>query len=275
MPAERGRATVDRARHARGAIAAAFLREITAQRLSRFLHVHLVLALAAGALPLLTPADAAGAAPWWVLQAVLYCLSLSAMLLGLSSAHGEADEFALLFAQPAPRWAWLSGKAAGLAVLLLPAALLLVIPAALAGGMTRPLAVLAVAAAGVSLALAAVGLGLGFWVRDGVRGLLATLAAWFVLLFGTDLLLLALSGAPWLHANPSAWVLPLMLNPLDALRVTVLFGIEQTATTGMDAGGLASWWVGHTGLWLGMLLTAWFLGGLAAGLVGARRSLDS
>jgi Cu-processing system permease protein len=275
MPVDTSAALARRGRHARGALTAAFLREITAQRLSRFLHVHLVLALAAGSLPLLTPADAAGAAPWWVLQAVLYCLSLSAMLLGLSSAHGEADEFALLFSQPAPRWAWLLGKAAGLAVLLLPAALLLVVPAALAGGITRPLVTLAVAAAGVSLALAAVGLGLGFWVRDGVRGLLATLAAWFVLLFGTDLLLLALAGAPWLHANPSAWVLPLMLNPLDALRVTVLFAIEQTATTGMDAGLLATWWIEHAGLWLGVLLTAWCLGGLAASLAGARRSLDS
>ena len=52
------------------------------------------------------------AAPLWVLQAVLYCLSLSSLLLGLSSAHAEAEEFPLLFAQPAPRWAWLLGKAA-------------------------------------------------------------------------------------------------------------------------------------------------------------------
>lgn len=272
MPADRRAARRGRAGDA---MTAAFLREVTAQRLSRFLHVHLALALAAGLLPLFTPADASGAAPWWVLQAVLYCLSLSAMLLGLSSAHGEADEFALLFAQPAPRWAWLAGKAGGLAVLLLPAALLLVVPAALAGGVTRSLVAIAVATAGVSLALAAVGLGVGFWVRDGVRGLLATLGSWFVLLFGTDLALLATSGAPWLHANPDAWVLPLMLNPLDALRITVLFSIEQTASTGIEAGGLAGWWIGHAGLWLGLLLTAWCLGGLSAGLAGARRSLDS
>src|SRR5690349_15983738 len=90
---------------ARGPGGAACLRELAANRVNRFLHVHLALAASAGLLPLFTPDDVANAAPLWVLHAVLYCLSLSALLLGLSSAHGEADEFALLFTQPAPRWA--------------------------------------------------------------------------------------------------------------------------------------------------------------------------
>ena len=79
----------------------------------------------------------ARAAPLWVLHAVLYCLSLSALLLGLSSAHAEADEFPLLFAQPAPRWAWLLGKSAAIALVLTAASLLLVLPAALLGGTWR------------------------------------------------------------------------------------------------------------------------------------------
>src|SRR5690606_36626144 len=86
-------------RPATAAFVAAFHREVAANRLNRFLHVHLALAGIAGLLPLFTPGDAAGAAPWWVLQATLYCLSLSTLLLGLSSAHGETDEFPLLFAQ--------------------------------------------------------------------------------------------------------------------------------------------------------------------------------
>lgn len=260
---------------ARAAFSAAFRRELAAHRLNRFLHVHLGLSAAVGLLPLFTPGDAAGAAPWWVLQAVLYCLSLSSMLLGLSSAHGEADEFPLLFAQPAPRGAWLLGKAAGLASLLGPAALLLVLPAALLGGLTRPLLLMVVASAGVTVALAAIGLAVGFWVRDGVRGLLATLGSWVVLLFGTDLLLLAVAGAPWVHANATFWILPLMLNPLDALRITVLFGIEDTAPAGLDAGALAGWWITNGSLWLAVLLSAWTVAGLLAGLAGAKRQIDA
>ena len=260
---------------ARAAFHAAFRRELAAHRLNRFLHVHLGLAVAAGCLPLFTASDATASAPWWVLQAVLYCLSLSAMLLGLSSAHGEVDEFPLLFAQPAPRWAWLLGKAAGLATLLVPAACLLVVPAALLGGLSRALLTMAMAAGGVTIAMAAVGLAVGFWIRDGVRGLLATLGAWFVLLFGTDLLLLSVAGAPWVHANATLWVLPLMLNPLDALRITVLFSIEDTAPSGVDTGALAGWWIANGGVWLAVIVSTWTALGLLAGLAGARRRVDA
>ena len=120
----------------RAAFAASCQREFAANRVNRFLHAHLALAAAAGFLPLFTPDDASGAAPLWVLHAVLYCLSLSSLLLGLSSAHAEADEFPLLFAQPAPRWVWLLGKAAAVTVVLGTASLLLILPAALVGGLT-------------------------------------------------------------------------------------------------------------------------------------------
>ena len=257
------------------AIAAAFQRELAANRVNRFLQTHFALAAAAGLLPAFTPDEIASAAPLWVLHGVIYCLSLSALLLGLSSAHAEADEFPLLFAQPVSRAAWLVGKGAGLSLVLAGAALLLVLPSALLGGVDRALVAIAVAAAGVTMALAAVGLGIGFWVRDPVRGLLTGLAAWFVLLFGTDLLLLAVSGAPWIHDRASLWVALLMSNPLDALRVTVIFDVEQAAFTGLEAGGLVRWWLAHSWLWLALLVSLWTLGGFAASLTGARRRIDA
>jgi len=260
---------------ARAALFAAFQRELAANRVNRFLQVHLALAAAAGCLPLFTPDQASQTAPLWTLHAVLYCLSLSALLLGLSSAHAEADEFPLLFAQPAPRWAWLLGKSAAIALLLTAAALLLVLPTALLGGTLATLVSLAAAAGGVTMALAAVGLGVGFWVRDGVRGLLAALGVWFALLFGTDLLLLAVSGAPWIHGRPGVWVALLMANPLDTLRVTVLFSVEHAAFAGLDAGGIVGWWLAHAWVWLAMLLAAWTGTAFAAGLAGARRRLDA
>ncbi|HEY8549577.1 MAG TPA: hypothetical protein VIL35_06460 [Vicinamibacterales bacterium] len=260
---------------ARAALSATCRREISAHRLNRFLHVHLGLAFAAGLLPLFTPDAMAGAAPWWVLQAVLYCLSLSSLLLGLSSAHGESDEFPLLFVQPAPRWAWLGGKVAALGALLIPASLLLIVPAALAGGLTWELAALAAAAGGVSVALATAGLALGFWVRDHVRGLLTALALWFGLLFGTDLLLLGVAGSSLVQTHPGLWVGALMANPLDALRITVLFSIEGAAPAGIDPGALAGWWVANGGLWLTALLGTWTAAALAVGLAGAKRKVDA
>jgi hypothetical protein len=259
----------------RAAIAAACQRELWANRVNRFLHVHVALAAAAGLLPLFTPDDVDTAAPLWVLHAVLYCLSLSALLLGLSSAHGEADEYPLLFTQPVARGAWLLGKAAGLSIVLLPAALLLVLPTAFQAGPTPALAGLAAAAAGITLALAAIGLAIGFWVRDPVRSLLSALGAWFVLLFGTDLLLLALSGAPWLQERADVWVALLMGNPLDAFRITVVFDIEHAAFAGIDGGGLVRWWLAHGRAWLAIVVTLWTAAGFATGLAGARRRLDA
>ena len=176
-------------------------REIAEHRLNRFLHVHLSLCAIAGLLPLFTPDAAERSAAAWVLQSVLYCLSLSALLLGLSAAHGDAEEFPLLFTQPVDRSTWLAGKAAAIAALLWPASILLIAPAALTGGVTASLLFVGAAAAGVSISLAMLGLAIGFWVRDQVRGLLLALGVWFALLFGMDLLLLALAGWPWIHRH--------------------------------------------------------------------------
>jgi len=253
---------------------AAFRRELAEHRLNRFMHVHLVLCALVGSLPLFTPDAVERSAPAWVLQAVLYCLSLSSLLLGLSAAHGDAEEFPVLFTQPVARSAWLAGKAAALIAMLAPASLLLVLPTALTGGVTASLAFVSAAAAGVCVVFALLGLAVGFWVRDHVRGLLFALAFWFTLLFGMDLVLLAISGAPMVQDHAAAWVLPLMLNPLSALRVTMIFSLEQTAPASIGTGVLVGWWLRHGGAWLALMLTAWTAATFAIGVAGARRRLD-
>ncbi len=256
-------------------VRAAAGREFLSHRLNRFLHAHVALVLVAGLLPLLTPGEAlARGAAWWLLHAVLYAVSLSALLLGLSSAHAEVEEFTWLLGQPAGLGPWLAGKAAALTVLVAAAAGLLAVPTLLAGGGTRELALATGGAAGVSAVCALVGLALGFWIRDSVRGLIAAVAAWFALLFSTDLLLLALAGAPVAQQQPDFWVAALMANPLDAYRVTVLFAVERAAFSGLDAGRLTGWWVGHATVWLGAVLALW---GAAAGgfaWLGVRRRSD-
>jgi Cu-processing system permease protein len=254
---------------------ATFSRELAEHRLNRFLHVHLALSATIGLLPLFTPDEAARAAPLWVLQGVLYCLSLSALLLGLSAAHGDLEESAMLFTQPVGCGTWLAGKAAALAAMLAPASLLLIAPTALTSGATWALLAMALAAGGVCVGMALLGLAAGIWIRDHVRGLLAALGLWFLLLFGTDLVLLAVAGAPWAQAHQDAWALPMMLNPLAALRVTVLFGLERVAPAGVGATPLIAWWLAHGGLWLSALLAAWIAAAFAASVAGARRRLDA
>lgn len=256
-------------------IRAAAGREILSHRLNRFLYAHLALVVVAGLLPMLTPGDAfARGAAWWLLHAVLYAISLSALLLGLSSAHAETEEFTWLLGQPAGIGPWLAGKATALAVLVGATSVVIVAPAAFSGGGSTSLALVGAGAAGVSIVCALGGLALGFWVRDPVRGLISALAVWFLLLFGTDLLLLGSAGETWAQTHPDAWVAPLMANPLDAFRIAMLFTVERAAFTGFATGRLTGWWVAHAALWLTAILVAWSAGTAALAWLGARRRSD-
>ncbi len=254
---------------------AALRREWLSHRLNRFLYAHLALVLAAGLLPLLTPDEGlARGAPWWLLHAVLYAVSLSSILLGLSSAQAETEEFVWLVGQPAGIGPWLAGKVFGLVALAGASALLLGMPTALLGGNSPELVLVTCGAAGVASLCALAGLTVGFWIRDSVRGLIAAIGLWFLLLFGTDLLLLGNAGAAWVQGSPDAWVAALMLNPLDAYRVMVLFAVERAAFSGLQAGRLTDWWIGHAALWLALSTLVWAALAWTASWLGARRRLD-
>lgn len=251
--------------------AATFARELLSYRINRFLHVHLALMLAIGLLALLAPAEAAAqGAAWWVLNGVLFVASLSALLFGLSSAQAEADEFPLLFTQPLRVGCWVAGKAGGLSSVMAPAAVLLVLPALIAAGGSMLLFGAALAAAGVSVLLAWIGLALGLWIQDPVRGLIAALATWCALLFGTDLLLILVGGADWIQANPAPWVAALMASPLDAYRITLLFVVERAAFSGAELQPLTRWWLAHPAGWLAICMAIWWAAAVVLAVAGAR-----
>lgn len=260
----------------KGVMGAALRREWLSHRLNRFLHAHIALVLVIGALPLLTAGDGfSRGAAWWLLHGVLYAVSLSTLLLGLSSAHAEVEEHVWIMGQPGGIGAWLTGKAAGLAMLSGGSTALIGGPVLAMGGASGELAVATSGAVGVAVVCALVGFALGFWVRDGVRGLIAAVGVWFAMLFGVDLLLLGVAGSPWVQAHPDAWIALLMANPLDAFRITVMFSVERAAFSGLGAGSLTNWWAANAGGWLGGLCLAWVaIGGVVAWLGLRRRSDD-
>lgn len=256
---------------ARRAVRATISREWLSHRVNRFLHWHLgLLALAGVAAVLTAPRDEAGGVAWFILYAVLYVISLSSVLLGLSSAQAEEDETPFLLTQPTGVGPWIVGKAVGLATIVAPSAVLLILPWWCTSGWSTPLALLAVATAALCALLAIAGLAVGLWIRDPVRGLITAVALWFFALFATDLWLILVAGSPWMHAHPSAWVGPLMLNPFDALRVAVLLTVEKSAFNTLGSGALVGWWTAHTGAWLACCLAAWAAVATLLALAGAR-----
>lgn len=253
------------------AVAATIGREWLSHRVNRFLHWHLgLLVLAGTAAVFAAPAGEARGVAWFLLYAVLYVVSLSAVLLGLSSAQAERDEAPFLLTQPTGIAPWVAGKAAGLALIVAPASALLILPSLLSEGWSAALGTLAAATAGLSVVLTTAGLALGLWIHDPVRGLIAAIALWFAWLFATDLLLILVAGAPWVQAHPSLWVAPLMANPFDALRISVLLTLERAAFNALGSGALVVWWTAHAGVWLAVCLFAWTAIAWFAALAGAR-----
>ena len=247
-------------------------REWLSFRINRFLHVHALLMLAIGVLALIAPPEAgAYGGSWWLFNGTTYVASISALLLGLSSAQAEVDEFPLLFTQPIALSGWVAGKFGALLTVTFSAALLLVFPIAFAFGFSAVVFGSALGAAMVTCLWAWLGAALGLSIEDPVRGLIAALLAWFVLIFGFDLGLILLGGSSWVRANPGAWVSAMMASPMDAYRVGLLFALEGVAFSGADLHPLTRWWLRNPLLWMTLCLGGWSVLALIVALRAARQ----
>lgn len=250
---------------------AVLLREFRAALLNRYVQVFSVLALGGG-IASVTVSEMPGAAPFFILQIALYFVSLFALLIGVSAARAEFDEWPILFAQPAPRWTCVIGKFIAFCTVFSGMLALLVLPAFFTEA--SPLAVLQLF--GKTLGLAAVfgslGLCTGFLTHDRVQGLIISVSAWLFLVLGIDLV--ALFTAQWepLQKVPDVWVAMLMLNPLDAFRIQALFALEQIPVEAANKTPLAAWWLANADLWLQMIFAVWTAALLSIAIWKLRRT---
>lgn len=231
-------------------------REWRSALLNRTLQVFSVFALGGGLGAVLLAEDA-NSAVYLIFQMVLYVTPLFALLAGVASAHAEAEEWALLLTQPMPRWAPLFGKFIALSALFLVQIALLLTPALFIGASATTLAIIGWQSLLLTAVFGALGLCAGFLSSDRVRSLLAGVGAWLILLFGVDGIALFAALWPTLQRAPSAWLATLMLNPLDAFRIHMLFALEQVPLESVNKIPLAAWWLSHSGLWLSSLALGW------------------
>lgn len=238
---------------------AVLLREFRAALLNRYVQVFSALALSGG-VAAVTLSETPGAAAFFLLQIALYFVSLFALLVGVSAARAESEEWPTIFAQPVPRWACATGKFIALWTIFSGVLALLFAPALFTEPAPRAIAQLYIHTLGLAAVFGSLGLCAGFLAQDRVQGLILSVSAWLFLLFGVDLV--ALLAAQWvlLQKTPDAWVLSLMLNPLDAFRIQALFALEQIPAEAADKTPLAHWWLTHAGLWLAMLSATWTAG---------------
>lgn len=238
------------------AVRAVFAREIRAALINRYFQIFAALSLFGGLAAAIFSEDA-NAVAFFVVQMALYLISLFALLAGVSSAQGERSEWQLMFAQPVPRATYVFAKFISYLLIFAAVLLLLFIPAAFASSRVSTIAMLywqTVLLAAVFLSL---GLLAGFLAQDRAQALIIAVSAWLVMLIGLDLFGLLAARLEIVQRAPDLWLSVLMLNPLDAFRIDVLFSLEQIPAEAASKTPLAEWWIAHTRLWFTLIAAFW------------------
>jgi ABC-type transport system involved in multi-copper enzyme maturation permease subunit len=231
------------------AVRAFFGREIRTVFRNRFFHVFAVLALTGGwSAVALGPSP--GSIPFILLQLTLYLVPLFAVLIAISSAHGELEEYPFLFSQPISRFALVLGKWVALGCACAVILLLTYLPALLTSPSVGKLLLLG----GQSLCLSGIfvglGLAVGFSTSDRGRGLIYALVIWLLLLVGYDLLAWLAAQFPVAQKFPGVWFSALVLNPLDAVRIATLFSLEEIPFNVPGENAVVLFWCAHLGKWV-------------------------
>lgn len=231
-------------------------RELRTVLRNRFLQVFSTLALLAGwaAVGL---APSAAATPFILLQLALYLVPLFAVLIAVSSAHGELEEHPFLFSQPICRFTLVAGKWTALWIASSAVLFLAFLPALL----TAPAAAKLFLLWGKSLCLAGIfvgiGLAVGFSTSDRGRGLIYALLIWLLLVIGYDLLAYFAAQFTFVQQSPALWLSFLLANPLDAVRISALFSLEEIPFTVPGENKIVLLWSAHLGKWVLVLSAIW------------------
>ena len=220
-------------------------REVITTFHNRFVQIFAVVAWA-GSIAVAALSGRPEAVPYGVLLLFLYLVPLFGLLVGVSAAHEERDERAFLWSQPVPRAAFVIGKTATLVAALALVLLLPLLPAAIVASSLGALVLLwGLGSALVAVSVSA-GVAVGQYTATRARGLMAALVVWFGAFALYDTVALVGAGVEALQGWPALWVGLLLLNPVDAVRLAGLFGLENVP---FAAPGKAAW-VAEMAAWL-------------------------
>ncbi|MFP4674063.1 MAG: hypothetical protein ACLFO5_05685 [Opitutales bacterium] len=247
---------------------ALFAREFHAVRASRIVWVFAAACILFG-----ITAGMGGEEPetaiWLLLPMTLYMVPLLGLMVGVTAAHGDASEEPLLGARlpgALPRIAvkWLAWTTPlGLA------GLLWITPAVFRTGELGLLPALWAYAFGEAFIFVALGLALGRLLHDGVTAHTSALLTGFLLIAGAGILGWLTAQSPYFQERPHLWTLGLMLHPVEAVRVSLMFSLQNLPFAAGELPDLAAWWLRHSGAWYAGLVLVW--SALALSLATLRR----
>jgi len=247
---------------------ALFARECASVAASRVVWVFLPAGIAAGFAVASGGAEGRSAV-WLALPPLLYLVPPLGLLVGVAAARSDLDEEPMLQPRAPSLRIRLAVKCLLWAALVTLVALTWLLPATLAAGEPARLLPLAGQAGAESAVFVALGLCLGRSLRDGVAAHVGALLLGGLFVAGAGVLGWLAAGTPFFQAHPGLWTLGLMLHPVEALRVGLMFSLEDLPVDASRLPPLAAWWLARTGLWYAGLAAVWT--GLALFLGGMRR----
>src|SRR5579884_346056 len=176
-------------------------REFRAATLNRHFQVFAAFSTVAG-IAAACFSESADAVGFFVVQVALFLVSLFALLAGVSSAHAEREEWPLMFSQPVPRVAYVTGKFIAYVSIFAGVLVLLFLPALLSGAALQRVTILYFETLLLAAAFLALGLAAGFLGHDRAQALIIGATAWLFLLFGFDLSVFSPRGSSLFRRFP-------------------------------------------------------------------------
>lgn len=232
------------------------LREFATLAASRVVWVF-VLACLVGGLAVGFGGSGGRSALWLVLPLLLYVVPLFGLLVGVSAARGDIEEEGLLQPRAPTAMPRLIVKWLLWTTIIALSAFAWILPAALRAGEPVHLSAFAFHAAAEASIFVAIGLALGRWVSDGVTAHIGALIIGCLFLVGAGLLGWLAAQTNYFQEHPALWTLGLMLHPVEALRVSLMFSLENLPIDPNRLPVLAAWWLAHSEAWYIMLAAVW------------------
>lgn len=254
---------------------ALFLRELAMVAASRVIWIFAAGCLAFGIVTALGTPSEGSTGVWMILPLVLYVVPLLGILIGVVAARGDHDEEALIASRVGSLGLRLFVKWIVWSGLLGLAALAWMLPVSLRSESVGRVLSLWGYTLGESAVFVALGLALGRNVRDAVAAHLTALLLGFTFVAGAGVLGWLAARSPFFQEHPDLWTLGLMLHPVEALRVSWMFSLENLPFGQSHLPDLAAWWLAQSGLWYAVLVAVWSFGALACGrLLRSRQRLS-
>lgn len=221
-------------------------REWLVVKQSRIAWTYAGICLAWGAVAAITSSESM---VWIVLPLLLNGMPAAGLLAGVAAIHGDDQEEMLLVARVAGDFLRLLGKWLVWTSILFLATIGLLIPVLVGGGSFESLLSIAGYTAGEAAVFVALGLLLGRLCSDSVMAHALALVGALLAIAGGGVLAWLAAHHTFFQENPNAWTLILMMHPVEALRVSLMFSLDGLPFDPRSLSPVARWWLGHTGLW--------------------------